>query len=562
MKNKKILSILLSVTVILSIVSTIDIKKVFAVGPTSVIGVSTGYRHTLLINSDKTLWASGYNSSGQIGNGTIVSSPILKQTLTDVIAVEAENDNSFAIKSAGTLWVAGANNHGQLGDGTIVSVKTWKQVLTTVSQVSAGTNHSLAVKSNGTLWATGSNASGQMGGTTPANIGLATDTKVWKQLLTGVKQAGAGDSHSLALKTDGTLWGVGGNGSGGLGDGTTATSHEWKQLLTGVAQISTTYGVSMALKTDGTLWTTGNNPGDGINSNVKTWTQTLTDVTKISAGEYHSMALKSDGTLWVTGYNNKGQFGDGTNINNKAWKQVLTDVKMFDNGITSEYSLAVKTNGSLWATGNNDRGQHGDGTIVSKTTWTMILPIVVNVAPTLTVTNPITNSRYSPGDNMPLTGTLVDVGGTSSFNMNVNYNIDGGTTVVLPNIVDNDVSTPYSYNISLPTDIALGTHTLNIWSSDSEGAVGTVQSVSFKAYRNASKVTGTTASSTVTTTTITGSLSVNFNDSGLLKRVNASVTKAEYLKTPASKITAQASVNRLTFSTDKTNLQNRVNLLP
>ncbi len=70
--------------------------------------------------------------------------------------------------------------------------------------------------------------------------------------------------HSLALKTDGSLWAWGLNDQGQLGDGT----NEWRlspvQVLTGVAAVAAGSTHSLAFKTDGSLWTWGAFPlGDG-----------------------------------------------------------------------------------------------------------------------------------------------------------------------------------------------------------------------------------------------------------------------------------------------------------
>ncbi|MDO7850662.1 HYR domain-containing protein, partial [Hymenobacter convexus] len=81
------------------------------------------------------------------------------------------------------------------------------------ASVSAGTTHSLAVRTDGTLWAWGNNASGQLGtggggsSATPVQVGAATN---WASV-------SAGANHSLAVGTDGTLWAWGLNSSGQLG---------------------------------------------------------------------------------------------------------------------------------------------------------------------------------------------------------------------------------------------------------------------------------------------------------------------------------------------------------
>ncbi len=106
------------------------------------------------------------------------------------------------------------------------------QVATGVSQVSAGGYHSLFLKSDGTLWTVGSNEAGQLGDGTTTVRGTPV------QIATGVSQVSAGGYHSLFLKSDGTLWAMGSNEEGQLGDDTTTARSIPVQVATHVAQVA------------------------------------------------------------------------------------------------------------------------------------------------------------------------------------------------------------------------------------------------------------------------------------------------------------------------------------
>jgi alpha-tubulin suppressor-like RCC1 family protein/Mg-chelatase subunit ChlD len=270
---------------------------------------------------------------------------------------------------AAKAW--GSNSQGQLGSGggdsyTPVSVLN----LTGITSVAAGAEHSLAVKSDGTVWAWGQNANGELGD------GTLTDRSAPVQVsgLTSVIAVAGGTAHSLALKSDGTVWAFGFNQNGQLGDGTTTqrTTPVRVSGLTGVIAIAAGSDHSVALKSDGTIWAWGKNTngqlGDGTKQKRTTPVRsgTLTGMTAITAGGDSTFAVKSDGTVRAWGYNFYGQLGDGTTTLRTSPVTVtgLTNVTAVAAG--SDHSLALKTDGTVWAWGNNGLGQLGDGTTTNR----------------------------------------------------------------------------------------------------------------------------------------------------------------------------------------------------
>jgi hypothetical protein len=230
--------------------------------------------------------------------------------------------------------------------------------------------HSLALKSDGSLWAWGINGDGAVGdGSTaehlaPVRIGTDTD---W------VTVAG-GSGVSLALKSDGTLWTWGSNQYGQLGDGATIERHVPTRIGTDTdwATVAGGFDHCLALKSDGTLWAWGNNIrgelGDGttIERHVPTRIGTDTDWVTVAGGSGFSLALRSDGTLWAWGSNQYGQLGDGTTARRHVPTRAGTDTDWVAVAGGSDHSLALKSDGTLWAWGNNVKGELGDGTTVDR----------------------------------------------------------------------------------------------------------------------------------------------------------------------------------------------------
>ena len=287
--------------------------------------VVAGAGHTLALKSDGTLWAWGSNGFGQLGDGT----PTSRSTPTPIapgqtwLAIATGREHTIAIRSDRTLWVWGSNLYGRLGDGTTIDKLAPTQIglSGTWIAVAAGGWHSLALRSDGTLWVWGNNGNGQLGdGTingreTPIQIETGS---TWTSIA-------AGFAYTLAIKSDGTLWAWGHNGFGQLGDGTTdgpinqgritptpiGTNANWSAIAAG-------YNHTLAIKTDGTLWVWGSNVagqlGNGTRGNLgptPTQVEIGTTWTNVAGGTDHTIALKSDGTFWAWGFDSSGQLGDG-----------------------------------------------------------------------------------------------------------------------------------------------------------------------------------------------------------------------------------------------------------
>jgi hypothetical protein len=91
-------------------------------------------------------------------------------------------------------------------------------------------------------------------------------------------------------------------------------------------------GHSLAVKTDGSLWAWGNNTlgqlGDGTNLSRNKPVKIMDGVFSVAAKEFHSLALKKDGSLWAWGNNEYGQLGDGTTINRYTPVKIMDGVKL------------------------------------------------------------------------------------------------------------------------------------------------------------------------------------------------------------------------------------------
>jgi len=339
---------------------------------TAIVTLAAGVYHSLALKSDGTVWATGYNDYGSLGDGTTIShtTPVQVQGLNDVEVIAAGKYHSLALRSDGSVWAWGSNVSGQLGDGTMNNRPSPIMVsgLPVVKAISAGDYHSLAVAVDGTVWAWGHNAHGQLGNGSINNAA----TPVQVNGLSGMTAIAAGAYHSLAVGPGGEVWAWGQNVQGQLGDGTNA-QRETPVLLnspTNVVAVAGGYLHSLALDANGAVWGWGFNYygqlGDGSTTSRTTAAPVigLGDVVAIASTKSFSTALRTDGKVWAWGSNSNGQLGDGTTVSRVLPTQVAGLDGVFALATGHTHTLAVNASG-VWAWGNNTYGQLGDGTSIN-----------------------------------------------------------------------------------------------------------------------------------------------------------------------------------------------------
>jgi alpha-tubulin suppressor-like RCC1 family protein len=299
--------------------------------------VAAGFYHTVALKADGTLWTWGDNTKGQLGDGLATFSrsvPARVGSDSNWTAVAAGDFHTLALKTDGSLWAWGDNTSGQVGDGSVVPGIQPLPVQIVLSApltnndwivVAAGGGHSLARKANRTMWSWGFNGAGQIGNGT--NIDARAPLQLPPLTNADWVAVAAGQLQSLALKSDGTLRSWGNNTFGQLGNGTKLDSdvpvQENSQSTTwAAADMGDTH--TLGRKSDGTLWAWGSNAngqlgsGDNLDTQVPVKTGTDSDWLDAAAGSVHSVAEKTNGTTWTWGDNTFGQLGDGTNTSRNA----------------------------------------------------------------------------------------------------------------------------------------------------------------------------------------------------------------------------------------------------
>ncbi len=334
-----------------------------------------------------TAWVWGYNGSGELADGTTTSrlSPWHVPGLSGVRAITAGSSHSLALTADGSVWTWGNNSYGQLGLGANVSGFGVPQQVPgpkNVRAVAAGDLFNLALTADGLVWAWGENQNGQIGVDPTTAYRITSPQRI--PGLNGVRAIAAGTGFGLALKLDGTVWAWGDNEYGELGvpNATINRRSSPRQVagLPAVRAIAAGDSFSLAVATDGSVWAWGDNVyGDlGEDTNITGSSVSkpllvpgLSGARSIAAGAGHALALTMSGHVWAWGNNQSGQLGVEPNsggYRRSTPQQIagLSSVKAIAAG--TDYSLALTADGSVWAWGDNQYGQLGDTTTTSHAT--------------------------------------------------------------------------------------------------------------------------------------------------------------------------------------------------
>jgi alpha-tubulin suppressor-like RCC1 family protein len=208
-----------------------------------------------------------------------------------------------------------------------------------------------------------------------------TSTAIAQQKVSG------GGAFALIVKDDGSVWSVGQNNQGQLGDDSLTQRSTPVQVsgLSNVVAVATGFYHSMALTSSGALYMWGDNEYGQIGNDSTTDRRipvliSLPSVVAIAAGEYHSVALTATGDAYTWGKNLSGQLGNGSagSTPTKVPTQVLTGVAAIGAGF--DHTLFVKVDGTAWSTGLNGNGQLGDSTTTLRTSPVQMTGITTAVA--------------------------------------------------------------------------------------------------------------------------------------------------------------------------------------
>ena len=155
-----------------------------------VINACIGDSADYFVTRDGTLYVKGLAHRGQYGDGKLTATLGFVATARDAIAVAAHTGHAIHLRRDGVVMGTGGNRYGPLSShGLGDKADRWGRVFEGAVAIATGSRHSLAIRSDGSLWAWGEGFA-----VTPARL---------REQITAVA---AGDSATIARSADGTLW--------------------------------------------------------------------------------------------------------------------------------------------------------------------------------------------------------------------------------------------------------------------------------------------------------------------------------------------------------------------
>jgi alpha-tubulin suppressor-like RCC1 family protein len=223
--------------------------------PGPAVAVSAGWNWSAALLADGRVVTWGFNSSNSSGQPAAGGSPVKPgfvadattgQPISGIVSLSAGYLHGVALTSGGQVFAWGDNDHGQLGQNDTVKARTGAALvkapggaglLSGIRSITAGEHFALALTEAGGVYSWGLSHDGRLGdgankpviNNSPLPVPVVNLAGIGQ--LTGIAALAAGDSHALALGTDGSLIGWGDGFYGALGQGGTDTKDSHVPLL-------------------------------------------------------------------------------------------------------------------------------------------------------------------------------------------------------------------------------------------------------------------------------------------------------------------------------------------
>jgi len=253
----------------------------------------------------------GYNTEGSHIVGLKADGKVIAVGSNEGGQCNTQQWRNIVAVSAGSRFTAGLKSDGSF---VLAGVTGSEQTNAKgIAAVSLGDSHIVALRTDGLVDAIGANDCGQC------------DTQRWRDIVA----ISAGLFHTVGLRGDGTVVSTGHNDYG------QCETQEWRDIV----GVSAGFGHTVGIKANGTVVAAGDK--DRGHCRIQHWQ----DIVAVSAGMAHTVGLKADGTVVVNGSNDFGQ------CNVQGWRDyIAVRAGLFN-------TVGLKADGTVVVCGDNKFGQ-------------------------------------------------------------------------------------------------------------------------------------------------------------------------------------------------------------
>ena len=417
--------------------------------------IAAGTTFTCALATTGAAYCWGIGTSGQLGNGTTVSSstPVPVSGALSLTQITVGGATACGLTSAGAAYCWGAGGSGQLGNGTMTAAQTTPVAVSgslTFASVDAGGSTTCGATSAGAAYCWGAGGNGQLGNGTTTSA-QTTPTAVSGSL--SLAQVSVGSTSACAITAAGAAYCWGAGGSGQLGNGTTTATQLTPTAVSGslaLAQITAGTADACGLTSAGAAYCwgadangqLGNGPPNTNQSTPTALTTAGTPLAGIALGQIvtgagFACALGSAGNAYCWGLNSSGQLGNpDTAVNASLAVSVLSETSLVAVGY--DHSCLLR-NGKAWCWGDDSYGELGNNTTTPTPQSTRVAVYTGGALSGVTLTQIVagqnftcalatTGNAYCWGNNGTIAGDTTSLGNGTTTASSVPVLVSGGLT--------------------------------------------------------------------------------------------------------------------------------------